>query len=1494
MKHGFLRRLSALALVLVMAATLCTPAWAEDEGGEGGNTQSKPTPEITQLIVLENHTEKYKLTVTGLAVDDEITWEAKDGAAVSESGPVRIKADDENATTGNKGKQTTVTVSLTGTGENPKVIAHFTRPADGNTPAESRDLPVCYVYCREEGHNTVPIQLGTFNTGVAAVAVGGTVTRTVTIFEGYEDIIGGITFKSGGSSYAEVEKTEPSAPGKNSYTATIKGVKESAPIQIEIRSLKWENCLLGVWNLAVKAPSLNPATSLLLSHTRHTMAPTEQTFKLTATVTPKDTTDEITWSSSDEKLATVDKNGLVTRKSAGSGTVVITANAGTSGEISDTCTITLETAPSKLELSKTNLTLGYNTVNAPASEKLKATPSGEGFENATTFTWTSSNENVAKVGEDGTVEAKAAGTATITAEADFGTADKPKKLKATCAVIVIDNKSTLVDTITLSGKTDSVPEGGTATLTAAVSPSNASDKTVTWASSDSSVATVDQKGVVTALKAGETTIYGTAIGGARGTYRLTVTPKAEAIRLSGGFSSSNPTENTYAYTFGNTGNDRFTVRATLTPAKAADPIRWWVAEGGEHIVTVSSSAPGTEAVIRAKDPGSTTVYAIPKDHEDKDRKEVTPARITVTVSGITLDSTSLTLAQGRRQELNATAWGIAYSGDHSCEWISSDPAVVTVSPASGANVTLNARAPGSALITASKGAFTATCSVTVTEDTAGVITASNGRPGVALGFNTLLSQLQAACRAKTDSELAYITNLSVSSTDQGILHDDHYSADDTGAGVGVQDRYYPGTAPQGQRSLNDLSFVPRTTFSGTAEINYTAWSANNQSVSGVIQITVSGTGDVMYSSGNGSAVRFQASDFNRIHPNVRSVSFTPPQESVGTLYYKYSSSSQPGTRVMADDTYNRTGTPSLDDVYFVPAAAYQGTARIGYKGTDSAGKAFTGTVTVNVGTGSSASAPTDISYSVRKYDWVTFDAGDFNTASRYALGEMLSHVRFSLPASDQGTLFCNYRGFSEFDSTVSSSASYYYSGTPALGSISFVPTTTTPGRVDIPYTGYTTRGNTFTGTVHITLGSVGQEAGGPRYTVFSGWTVNLNAADFNAACVAATGNSLGSIQFTQLPGVSQGTLRYTRGGSSTPGSVSAGDRFYRTGSSTSNLIGSVYFQAGANYAGTVSIPFTGTSANGVTFSDVVTIVVTPPASSEITLSGTTASPIQLSSARISAAASGVLGGALSYITFNNVPDSSVGKLYLGYSGFGTGAQVSTGTRYYVSGTPGIDQISFVPRGRLTGQVGVGYTAVSSNGRSVSGRIMFSITSNGNSEYFTDMYNHTWAAPSVDYLYQNGVVKGITATAFGPGRQIKRCDFVLMLCRAFKLSGANGYSFADVPTDAYYSQAVATAKRLGIVSGDGTNFHPDSQLTRQDAMVMIYNALNAAGWNVAPASSSVLSRFSDSGSVSDYARNAVSALVQLGAVNGSTSGRLNPRNPITRAEAAIILHFIMTM
>ena len=747
--------------------------------------------------------------------------------------------------------------------------------------------------------------------------------------------------------------------------------------------------------------------------------------------------------------------------------------------------------------------------------------------------------------------------------------------------------------------------------------------------------------------------------------------------------------------------------------------------------------------------------------------------------------------------------------------------------------------------------------------------------------------------------MEYITGIFISPT-QGVVYNSYTSDADTGSGVSMNERYYVNRATPAAEYVGALSFVPAKTFSGEARIGYTGY-ANGQPIEGIISVNVTGLGegnsDVTYTS-NAAPVTFLADDFNAICVNrtgrtLKYVTFSPPQSSVGTLYENYTNDAHPGQEVKSTTQYNRNGKPNISDVTFVPAHGYSGAVKISYRAVDSNNNATSGVVTINVNPATDASDPADIYYSAPQDGWATFRASDFAGASLRTIGETLSYVRFALPDSSEGTLFYNYRGFGDYDSDVESTTSYYLSGTPSLGGVSFVPATTSSGQTAISYTGYSTRGTTFTGTVYVGEGGArpGTDPTYYDYTVNSGSSVNLNATAFNNAFRAAMGVDLSYIRFDSLPSSSQGTLRYRTGSSAYYNNVSTAQSFYRTGATSSALlIGNVSFLANASFTGVVRIPYTGYSANGRSYTGEITIQVNP---NTIYYTGTTANSFRLSSSRISGAC-GAFTKPLSYIEFTSLPSATAGRIYSNYSGYGTGAQITTGVRYYASGSPSIDQLSFVPRGRFTGDATATYTAYSTGGERMSGQITFRISAATGSGYFTDMSNYGWAAPSVDYLYQNRITNGMTSSTYGPSLQIRRGDFVLMLHRIFNFRGGNAANsgFADVPSDAYYAQAVSAARQMGIVSGDGRNFMPNNPITRQDAMVMVNNAMVAAGKIHGSASTTILNSFPDGGSVSSYAREAVSTLVQMGAVNGS-NGMLNPRASITRAEAAVILHFIMT-
>lgn len=198
---------------------------------------------------------------------------------------------------------------------------------------------------------------------------------------------------------------------------------------------------------------------------------------------------KVTWSSSKKSVATVSKSGKVKAKK--NGTATITAKY--QGK-KYKCIITVKKAvPLKsIKLNKSSVKL---EVDDYVQLKVKYNPSNTTVDKE--IKWTSSNKNIVSVDEDGFIYANSTGTAKITA--------KVGGKKATCKVTV---KKPIIEAedITLNKESLSIAVGEKTTLTATVSPSDATNKNVSWTSANEKVAVVNSYGIITAIGVGKTTI----------------------------------------------------------------------------------------------------------------------------------------------------------------------------------------------------------------------------------------------------------------------------------------------------------------------------------------------------------------------------------------------------------------------------------------------------------------------------------------------------------------------------------------------------------------------------------------------------------------------------------------------------------------------------------------------------------------------------------------------------------------------------------------------------------------------------------------------------------------------------------------------------------------------------------------------------------------------------------------------------------------------------
>jgi len=223
-----------------------------------------------------------------------------------------------------------------------------------------------------------------------------------------------------------------------------------------------------------------------------------KTEVLISTITPTSFPDKsVTWKSSNTKVATVTSKGKVKGVKAGTATITCTSAAGSKA----TCKVTVVNGDITLNKTEVAIQKGKTT-------KLKATLLPTTLEDKS-VTWKSSNTKIATVSSSGKVKGVKYGTATITCTSNA------TGLSATCKVTV--------GKVVINMSEVSLKKTRSMTLEATVYPSTLEDKSVTWESSDTEIATVTAEGRVKGIKAGTATITCTSVAtGLSGTCTVTV------------------------------------------------------------------------------------------------------------------------------------------------------------------------------------------------------------------------------------------------------------------------------------------------------------------------------------------------------------------------------------------------------------------------------------------------------------------------------------------------------------------------------------------------------------------------------------------------------------------------------------------------------------------------------------------------------------------------------------------------------------------------------------------------------------------------------------------------------------------------------------------------------------------------------------------------------------------------------------------------------------
>lgn len=495
--------------------------------------------------------------------------------------------------------------------------------------------------------------------------------------------------------------------------------------------------------------------------------------------------------------------------------------------------------------------------------------------------------------------------------------------------------------------------------------------------------------------------------------------------------------------------------------------------------------------------------------------------------------------------------------------------------------------------------------------------------------------------------------------------------------------------------------------------------------------------------------------------------------------------------------------------------------------------------------------------------YVMLDGGKLSDAVKKATSTTPSTFSFTLPTT--GTIYSS----SSLSSSISAGNKYSASD---VSRMAFKPSRSA-GSYTIDYAAYGTSGQIATGKLVIMT-----NAGTVAYHISANESQTMQVSDFQSVY----GSGLSSVKFGTASD-SRGALY--KGSSTSSGKVGSESYYVSTGTT---LLKNVTFIAGSSTAKySVVIPFTAYGSNGEANGNLVIYV-----NDTHSVSSTGATFKSMAIADELAPES---NASSAYITITSVVG---GKLYTQYSKINSCTALAAkdlgSTRFSFSGSNSIDNLYVLPLADSK-TVEVNYTINGSD----KGTLTFKVVQKTASSKFTDVSgSFKWAANSVDFMYGNGLVNGISTknpNVFGPGQNMTRAMLVTILYRAAGEPSVAGITnkFTDNKQNQYYYEPVLWASSKGIVNGaTATTFDPDGKITREQIAAILYRYAGSPA-----ASSSALNGFADQSAVSSYAVTAMQWAVGNGIITGvSTNGRttLSAKNNATRAQVSVMLHRFLTM
>ncbi len=394
------------------------------------------------------------------------------------------------------------------------------------------------------------------------------------------------------------------------------------------------------------------------------------TANVVATIIPNDATNKnITWTSQNKNIATVSNNGIITGKKVGTTTVMVKTdnNKKASVKVNVINRPDIKKGNKKVEVKSIDLNLQNANIYVDDKISMAATVYPSSATNKR-VTWSSSDSNVAKVDNNGMITGLATGTATITAKSNNG-----KTAKVTITVIkklggvVKETKNVEEESIELNVNEGNVYVGDKLTLSATIYPSNASNKTVTWTSSNSSVATVDKNGLVEGQSSGTVTITAKSNNGKTAIANITVIKKSEPKPEVSKISFKNSQEEV-------TVGDKLQLGVTYEPTNAVLGTMTWTSTDS-NIATVSATG-----LVTPKKAGTVTITAKTNNGKTANIKVVVKEKVVLPpeVSKISFKNSQEEVTVGDTLQL-----GVTYEPTNAVlgtvTWTSEDSNIASVS-----------------------------------------------------------------------------------------------------------------------------------------------------------------------------------------------------------------------------------------------------------------------------------------------------------------------------------------------------------------------------------------------------------------------------------------------------------------------------------------------------------------------------------------------------------------------------------------------------------------------------------------------------------------------------------------------------------------------------------------------------------------------------------------------------------------------------------------------